>query len=221
MATIDENRLIGNWSLKEKLVLASAVARYGTDNWKLISKVVKNFIEPNRPSYWCHYKKCKLQYRVMIRELETLSRKRTHHGREADLAEELVKVLSHQRQVELKKLMEQDKAEYMQTQNDIAALRSGYLSETQLAMWNAEIEIEEKWNGINVVEKKPKKIPPLPVPPRRLDPREYYNSCWMKPEIQEEQIKEYVQVVTPETNKGYEEDDEGEREEDEFLKKFF
>lgn len=70
---IGQNRLfVDDWSVYEKLLLASAVLKSGDQNWGSVSKMILNllksekFVEKRRPSDWFTPKACNTQYQLLI-----------------------------------------------------------------------------------------------------------------------------------------------------------
>lgn len=119
---------LDKWSVREQLCLASAVAKSGDQNWMSVSRALKPFGEPNRPSDWFHQKNCAAQYDMLLALVETPKRrKRTStvdNGIETP-TENILKKLQAERLIELKKLLAEEKTEYQKLQEDMALLQSG------------------------------------------------------------------------------------------------
>lgn len=138
---------LDQWSIREKLCLAFAVARSGDQNWMSVSRALKPFGEPNRPADWFHQKNCAAQYGALLSMVETPKRKKRTSGVDGGIetpAECILRKLRAERQAELKKLMAEEKAEYLKLQEDLALLQSGNVTEEQLDIWCKEIEEEER-----------------------------------------------------------------------------
>lgn len=119
---------IDKWSIREQLCLASAVARSGDQNWMSVSRAMKPFGEPNRPADWFHQKNCASQYGMLLAMVETPKRKKRATSVDSGIetpVENIFKKLQVERLSELKKLLEEEKAEYQKLQEDMALLQSG------------------------------------------------------------------------------------------------
>lgn len=116
------------WSVREQLCLASAVGRSGDQNWMSVCRALKPFGEPNRPSDWFHQKNCAAQYGMLLGNVETPKRKKRATSLDSGIetpAEHILKRLLAERQVELKTLLAEEKAEYQKLQEDMIRLQSG------------------------------------------------------------------------------------------------
>ncbi|CAH1116671.1 unnamed protein product [Phaedon cochleariae] len=134
------------WSVRELLCLASAVCRNGDQNWISVSRAMKPFGEPNRPSDWFHQKNCAAQYATLLGNVDTPKRKKRISSAEATVdtpTDNIFQRLVAERQSELKKLLAEERNEYLKLQEDMALLQSGKVSEEQLDIWCKEIEVEE------------------------------------------------------------------------------
>lgn len=119
---------LDKWSIREQLCLASAVARSGDQNWMSVSRALKPFGEPNRPSDWFHQKNCAAQYGALLGNIETPKRKKRTSSADSGIetpAESILRKLTAARQAELKKLLAEEKAEYLKLQEDMVLLQSG------------------------------------------------------------------------------------------------
>ncbi|CAH1111329.1 unnamed protein product [Psylliodes chrysocephalus] len=137
---------LDKWSVREQLCLASAVCRSGDQNWMSVSRALKPFGEPNRPSDWFHQKNCAAQYGMLLGNVETPKRKNKKSSVESGIetpAESILKRLVTERQAELKKLLAEERAEYQKLQKDMILLQAGKVTEDQLDKWCQEIEEEE------------------------------------------------------------------------------
>lgn len=134
MASIQERLQIkreplDKWSIREQLCLASAVARSGDQNWMSVSRALKPFGDPNRPSDWFHQKNCAAQYGALLENVETPKRKKRTSSAESVIetpAESILRKLTNERMTELKKLIAEEKAEYLKLQEEMVLLQSGY-----------------------------------------------------------------------------------------------
>ncbi|KAJ8983049.1 hypothetical protein NQ317_013254 [Molorchus minor] len=103
---------LDKWSIREQLCLASAVARSGDQNWMSVSRSLKPFGEPNRPSDWFHQKNCAAQYGALLGNVETPKRKKRISNVESGIeapTESILRRLVAERQAELKKLLAEEK----------------------------------------------------------------------------------------------------------------
>lgn len=119
---------LDKWSVREQLCLASAVNRSGDQNWMSVSRALKPFGEPNRPTDWFHQKNCASQYGMLLCNVETPKRKKRVSSIDASIetpAEHILKKLLAERQAELKKLLTEEKTEYQKLQEDMILLQSG------------------------------------------------------------------------------------------------
>lgn len=121
---------IDKWSTREQLCLASAVVRSGDQNWMSVSRALKPFGEPNRPTDWFNQKNCAAQYGAMLENVETPKRKKRVSGGTTEMvmetpAEIILRKLSSERREELRRLLAEEKAEYHKLQEEMALLQSG------------------------------------------------------------------------------------------------
>lgn len=137
---------LDKWSVREQLCLASAVARSGDQNWMSVSRSLKPFGDPNRPSDWFHQKNCAAQYGALLANVETPKRKKRTSGGDFGIetpAESIFRQLKNERIAELRKLLAEERAEYLKLQENMAVLSSGKFTEDQLDRWCKEIDDEE------------------------------------------------------------------------------
>ncbi|RZC32778.1 hypothetical protein BDFB_007554, partial [Asbolus verrucosus] len=150
MASIEERLQIkreplDKWSIREQLCLA--VARNSDQNLTSVSRALKPFGEPNRPTDWFHQKNCAAQYGALLANVETPKRKKRTSSVEVAIetpAEIILRKLLNERKAELKKLLAEEKAEYLKLQKDMTMLQSGNVKEEQLDIWCKEIDEEEQ-----------------------------------------------------------------------------
>jgi bromodomain-containing protein 8 len=57
---------VAEWTVREQLILASAVQRSGDQNWVSVSRAVKPLVEDARPPDYFSQKNCALQYSAML-----------------------------------------------------------------------------------------------------------------------------------------------------------
>ncbi|RWS11201.1 bromodomain-containing protein 8-like isoform X2, partial [Dinothrombium tinctorium] len=132
------------WSTREKLALASSVARSGDQNWYSVSRPLKAFGEPNRPADWFSQKNCALQYSDMLEKVEQPKRKRGERGE--DTAEEsIVRKLTAERMEELKALIAVEREKAKQLKEEIDLIKSGKADDAFLAdIFNRMKEAEKQ-----------------------------------------------------------------------------
>lgn len=102
-----ENRLkqpiVDEWSIREKLALASTVLKSGDQNYNSVTRPLKAFGEPNRPADWFSQKNCALQYDELL-EKAAPKRKRGERGEET-AQHVIVRDLTNKRLEELRQLI--------------------------------------------------------------------------------------------------------------------
>lgn len=140
---------LDKWSTSEQLYLASAVACSGDQNWMSVSRSLKMMCGSNRPSDWFSQKSCAAQYGKLLENVETPKRKKRN---EKDTSQAIVETpselilrkLTQERISELKKIIQEERDEYIKTKDEMQAIQNGLVDETQLhEMWT-QIEAEEK-----------------------------------------------------------------------------
>ncbi|XP_038064768.1 bromodomain-containing protein 8-like isoform X2 [Patiria miniata] len=130
------------WSVREKLCLASSVIRSGDQNWVSVSRAIKPFGEAGRPPDWFSQKNCACQYSALLETVETPKRKRSERGEVVDTPGDLiVRKMTKERITELKAQLEEDKARYRQLQQEIEQIRSGQADDRLQSTWD---EIQEQ-----------------------------------------------------------------------------
>ncbi|XP_033632862.1 bromodomain-containing protein 8-like isoform X3 [Asterias rubens] len=130
------------WSIREKLCLASSVIRSGDQNWVSVSRAIKPFGDPARPSDWFSQKNCACQYSALLETVDTPKRKRSERGEVVDTPGDLiVRKMTKERIAELKTKLEEDKAQYQQLQKEIEQIQSGQIDDKLQSMWD---EIQEQ-----------------------------------------------------------------------------
>ncbi|XP_055614223.1 bromodomain-containing protein 8 [Uranotaenia lowii] len=140
---------LDKWSTKEKLCLASAVACSGDQNWMSVSRALKMLCGTNRPADWFSQKSCAAQYGKLLENVETPKRKkRTASEREGVSAvetpgESILRKLTQERVIELKKIIQEEAQQYTKVKEDIILIQSGVTDEKKLReMWK-QIEMEK------------------------------------------------------------------------------
>lgn len=118
---------LDQWSIRERLCLASAVVRCGDQNWMSVAKALKSFADPNKPSDWFHQKNCAAQYAMLLSMVDTPKRKKrssADNGVDTSI-ENILKKFQADRLGELKKLLSEEKSEYQKLQENMKLLQSG------------------------------------------------------------------------------------------------
>lgn len=132
------------WTIKEKLCLASAVLRSGDQNWMSVSRVLRVYGEPNRPPDWYSQKQCAVQYNSLLSNVGTPKRKkRSEKGIETvdTPGESIVRKLTQERIEELKRLMAEERMEYLRLKKEKEEVDSHRADDRLTEMWQ---EIEEE-----------------------------------------------------------------------------
>ncbi|XP_052866812.1 bromodomain-containing protein 8 [Anopheles cruzii] len=139
---------LDKWSTKEKLCLASSVACSGDQNWMSVSRSLKMLCGNDRPSDWFAQKSCAAQYGKLLENVETPKRKkRTASERDGVAAvetpsESILRKLTQERIIELKKIIQEESQQYTKVKEDIILIQSGVTDESKLReMWK-QIEQE-------------------------------------------------------------------------------
>lgn len=138
---------LDKWSTKEKLCLASAVACSGDQNWMSVSRSLKMLCGANRPGDWFSQKSCAAQYGKLLENVETPKRKkRTASERDGVAAvetpgESILRKLTQERILELKKIIQDEAQQYTKVKEDIILIQSGVTDEMR-EMWK-QIELEK------------------------------------------------------------------------------
>ncbi|XP_058453993.1 bromodomain-containing protein 8 [Malaya genurostris] len=140
---------LDKWSTKEKLCLASAVACSGDQNWMSVSRSLKMLCGGNRPGDWFSQKSCAAQYGKLLENVETPKRKkRTASERDGVTAvetpgESILRKLTQERIIELKKIIQDEAQQYTKVKEDIILIQSGVTDEKKLReMWK-QIETDK------------------------------------------------------------------------------
>lgn len=135
---------LDNWSVREKLCLASAVACSGDQNWMSVSRSLRMLCSSNRPSDWFSQKSCAAQYGKLLENVDAPKRKKRTE-KDAPVAVEtpseiILRKLTQERLIELKKLIVEKQQQYAKVKEDIANVQTA--DEAKLReMWN-QIEME-------------------------------------------------------------------------------
>uniref|UniRef100_A0A8D8D196 Bromodomain-containing protein 8 n=1 Tax=Culex pipiens TaxID=7175 RepID=A0A8D8D196_CULPI len=140
---------LDKWSVKEKLCLASAVACSGDQNWMSVSRALKMLCGANRPGDWFSQKSCAAQYGKLLENVETPKRKKRTNSERDGVAsvetpgENILRKLTQERIIELKKIIQEEAQQYTKVKEDIILIQSGVTDEKKLReMWK-QIELEK------------------------------------------------------------------------------
>ncbi|KAK2573139.1 Bromodomain-containing protein 8 [Acropora cervicornis] len=154
------------WTIREKLTLASSVVRSGDQNWVSVSRTIKPILETGccaiqRPPDFFSQKNCASHYSEMLEKVNTPKRKRTSEGGGTETPGDLiVRKLTIERMEELRKSIKNDQVTYKKMKERIEDIRSGKLDH-QLPALLEDIKLRKKM--------KPSPIPQQegegPVPP--------------------------------------------------------
>ncbi|KAJ7392357.1 Bromodomain-containing protein 8 [Desmophyllum pertusum] len=150
------------WTIREKLTLASSVVRSGDQNWVSVSRTIKPVLETGccakpRPPDFFSQKNCASHYSEMLEKVNTPKRKRTTEGGGTETpGDQIVRKLTFERIEELKKSIRNDQLTYKKLKDRIEDVRGGKLDHQLPALWE-EIKIRKKMR------------PPPPVPQQEGD----------------------------------------------------
>uniref|UniRef100_A0A1Q3F833 Putative bromodomain-containing protein 8 n=1 Tax=Culex tarsalis TaxID=7177 RepID=A0A1Q3F833_CULTA len=140
---------LDKWTVKEKLCLASAVACSGDQNWMSVSRALKMLCGANRPGDWFSQKSCAAQYGKLLENVETPKRKKRTNSERDGVAsvetpgENILRKLTQERIIELKKIIQEEAQQYTKVKEDIILIQSGVTDEDKLReMWK-QIELEK------------------------------------------------------------------------------
>lgn len=141
--------LVENWSISERLYLASAVACSGDQNWMSVSRSLKMLCGNNRPSDWFSQRKCAAQYGKLLENVEPTKRKKRNEKDTSQTIVEtpielIVRKLTQDRITELNKLIQDEREEFQTIRNEINGIQSNVYDENQLRQMLQQIENEEK-----------------------------------------------------------------------------
>ncbi|CAH1784645.1 unnamed protein product [Owenia fusiformis] len=128
-----------NWSVKEKLALASAVLRSSEQNWVSVSRGIKALLgDTDRPADWFSQKNCALQYADLLEKVETPKRKRgekNEHQIETP-SNQIVRKLTIERIEELKRHVQHQQQQYQRQRRELEEIRTGHQDGQLQDMWD-------------------------------------------------------------------------------------
>ncbi|XP_012937834.1 bromodomain-containing protein 8 isoform X2 [Aplysia californica] len=132
------------WSTSEKLCLASAVFKIGDQNWVSVSRAIKPYADPSRPSEWFHQKNCVQQYYDMMEQLEQPKRKRGDKDKsESDAPSlQIMRKMTIERSEQLKKEIMEMQQTFKQLKNEVGEIMNGQWDDRLAEEWE-KIEEEE------------------------------------------------------------------------------
>ncbi|KAM7452382.1 Bromodomain-containing protein 8 [Porites harrisoni] len=137
------------WTIREKLTLASSVVRSGDQNWVSVSRTIKPILETGccakqRPPDFFSQKNCASHYSEMLEKVNTPKRKRTNEGGGTETpGDQIVRKLTFERIEELKKSIRNDQLTYKKLKERIEDIRGGKLDNQLPALWD-EIKLRKK-----------------------------------------------------------------------------
>lgn len=136
---------VDEWSVREQLCLASAVARSGDQNWMSVSRSLK-LTCGKRPNDWFTAKTCASQYGSLLEKVETPKRKKRSE-RDTPTPVEIpsqmiLRKLTQERIDELKMAIEKGQQEYVKLVDEIQSIQ-GIQSEEKLNEMMQQIEAEK------------------------------------------------------------------------------
>ncbi|XP_015775709.1 PREDICTED: bromodomain-containing protein 8-like isoform X2 [Acropora digitifera] len=154
------------WTIREKLTLASSVVRSGDQNWVSVSRTIKPILETGccaiqRPPDFFSQKNCASHYSEMLEKVNTPKRKRTSEGGGTETPGDLiVRKLTIERMEELRKSIKSDQQSYKKLKERIEDIRSGKLDH-QLPALVEDIKLRKKMKPLPI----PQQESEGPVPP--------------------------------------------------------
>ncbi|XP_031571190.1 bromodomain-containing protein 8-like isoform X2 [Actinia tenebrosa] len=137
------------WTVREKLCLASSVLRSGDQNWVSVSRAIKPINETGRcgkirPPDFFSQKNCAILYSQMLEKVNTPKRKRTSEtGAGETPGEQIVRKLTFERIEELKKSVKNDQLTYRKLKMHIEDIRNGKIDQQLPAIWE-EIQARKR-----------------------------------------------------------------------------
>ena len=137
---------LDQWSVKERLALASSVLRSGDQNWVSVSRAIKPYGEKDRSPEWFGQKNCALQYSNLLENVETPKRKRERGEGTGSIETpgiQIVRKLTIERIEELKQIVQEEQETYRNIKEEIELIRSGQWDDKVQDLW-AEIQKEQK-----------------------------------------------------------------------------
>jgi hypothetical protein len=129
---------VAEWTVREQLILASAVQRSGDQNWVSVSRAVKPLVEDARPPDYFSQKNCALQYSAMLDKAKHPKRKRSSEGTPESavtVEEQIVRQLTEKRMKELDSSISDTRREYYDQKKEIEQIERGELDSELPAMW--------------------------------------------------------------------------------------
>ncbi|KXJ25371.1 bromodomain-containing protein 8 [Exaiptasia diaphana] len=137
------------WTVREKLALASSVQRSGDQNWVSVSRAIKPINETGclgkvRPPDFFSQKNCAILYSQMLEKVNTPKRKRTNDtGAGETPGEQIIRKLTFERIEELKKSIKNDQMTYRKLKMRIEDIRNGKVDSQLPAVWE-EIQARKR-----------------------------------------------------------------------------
>lgn len=140
---------LDKWSVSEQLYLASAVACSGDQNWMSVSRSMKLMCGGERPADWFSQKSCAAQYGKLLENVETPKRKKRNEKETGQTtvdtpSESILRRLTNERIVELKKLINDERLEYIRLKAEVVQLENGVVTDQQAKEWYEKIEEEKR-----------------------------------------------------------------------------
>lgn len=126
------------WTIREQLILASAVQRSGDQNWVSVSRAIKPLVESDGwSSDYFSQKNCAQQYSSMLDKAGTHKRKRSTEGSTegAETAgQQIVRELTEKYIKQLNQSLLKTKQEYLAVKKKIELVENGELDDQLPAM---------------------------------------------------------------------------------------
>ncbi|XP_065883321.1 bromodomain-containing protein 8-like isoform X2 [Dysidea avara] len=134
------------WTVREQLILGSAVQRSGDQNWVSVSRTIRPLSEEDRQPEFYSQKNCALNYAALLDNASTPKRKKKRGSEsERETTQDLiVRDLTEKRLIEINNLLEATRIEYNGVKKDLEMIENGEISdEDMIKMWN-KVKDEEK-----------------------------------------------------------------------------
>ncbi|XP_067949622.1 bromodomain-containing protein 8-like isoform X1 [Watersipora subatra] len=134
------------WTLRERLLLSSAVLQSGDRNWVSVSRAIKNQSTESRSAEFFSQKNCALQYGHLLESAETPKRKRSDKNEVIPVetqGHQIVTKLKHEYMEHLVQEIKRQQEDYLKLDDEIEMVSSGYCDEKLSEIWE---QIQRKKN---------------------------------------------------------------------------
>lgn len=137
---------MAQWTIREQLILGSAVQRSGDQNWVSVSRTIRPLSEENRQADFYSQKNCAMHYAALLDSASTPKRKKKR-GSESETGETtqdlIVRELTEKRLAEINQLLDSISSEYHEVKKDLELIEKGQLSDVEITnMWNRVKDVD-------------------------------------------------------------------------------